>query len=59
MKAPQGKDTVSATPAPKQDDQASSDTAREGAAVELSGDTVEERIMPRLATNHNETFLAD
>ncbi len=59
MQAPQQKDTAAATPAPEQDEQARRQPAREGDAVELSGEAVEERIVPRLASNHNETFLAD
>ena len=59
MQAPEQKDTAAATPAPEQDEQARRQPAREGDAVELLGETVEERIVPRLASNHNETFLAD
>ena len=59
MQAPQQKDTVAATPAPKQDEQGVRQPATDGDTVELTAETVEERIMPRLASNHNETFLAD
>ena len=59
MQNPQQKDTAAATSAPKQDEHARSQPAREGEAVELSGEAVEERIAPRLSSNHNETFLSD
>jgi hypothetical protein len=32
---------------------------RDGDAIELQVQGLEERIAPRLATNHNETLLAD
>jgi hypothetical protein len=34
-------------------------TGRDGEAIELTVEELEERIAPRLASNHNETLLAD
>ena len=34
-------------------------TGRDGAAIELTVIELEERIAPKLASNHNETLLAD
>jgi hypothetical protein len=34
-------------------------TGRDGEAIELTVEELEERIAPRLAANHNETMLAD
>jgi hypothetical protein len=34
-------------------------TGRDGEAIELTVEELEERIAPRLASNHNETMLAD
>lgn len=34
-------------------------TAQEGDTIELRVEELEERIAPRLASNHNETFLVD
>ena len=34
-------------------------TGREGEAIELTAQELEERIAPKLAANHNETLLAD
>jgi hypothetical protein len=34
-------------------------TGRNGEAVELTVEELEERIAPRLASNHNEVLLAD
>jgi hypothetical protein len=34
-------------------------TGRDGSAIELTVEELEERIAPRLATNYNETLLAD
>lgn len=34
-------------------------TGREGEAIELRVEELEERIAPRLAANHNETLLVD
>ena len=34
-------------------------TARDGEAIELTVMELEERIAPRLSSNHNETLLAD
>ena len=59
MQAPQQKDAAAVTPSPKEDEQARSQPVREEDAVKLAGEAVEERITPRLASNHNETFLAD
>lgn len=33
-------------------------TGRDGEAIELTVEELEERIAPRLASNHNETMLA-
>jgi hypothetical protein len=33
--------------------------SRDGEAIELTVEELEERIAPRLASNHNETLLAD
>ena len=57
MKAPEQKDTVAVTPAPERDEQARREPTSNGSAVELSGEAVEERIVPKLAANHNETLL--
>jgi len=34
-------------------------TGRDGEAIELTVEELEERIAPKLASNHNETLLAD
>lgn len=44
---------------PSQKEQVKVTTGREADAVELSVRELEERITPRLATNHNETLLVD
>ena len=31
---------------------------RDGGTIELGGEELEERVAPRLSSNHNETFLA-
>ena len=58
MQAPNEKDT--AAPASQDPDgEARREPAREVDSTELSGEQVEDRIVPRLASNHNETFLVD
>lgn len=42
-----------------QQEQVKTVTGREGAAIELTIQELEERIAPRLGANHNETLLAD
>lgn len=42
-----------------QQEQVKTVTGREGAAIELTIQELEERIAPRLAGNHSETLLAD
>ena len=42
---------------PAQKEQIKATTGRDAEAVELTVHELEERITPRLATNHNETFL--
>ena len=59
VQAPEQKDTAAATPAPAPAAQAGRQPARDADAVELAVEEVEERITPRLASNHNETFLVD
>ena len=41
-----------------QRDQVKRITGREGDAIELTVEELEERIIPRLASNHNETLLS-
>ena len=59
MQTPQPNDTVAAPASKDQDEQARREPGREAGTAPLAGEQVEERIVPRLATNHNETFLAD
>jgi len=59
MQTPQPKDTVAAPASNDQEEQARREPAREAGTSQLEGEQVEERIVPRLASNHNETFLAD
>lgn len=43
---------------PAQQETARKATGRDAEAIELTVQELEERIAPRLATNHNETMLA-
>jgi hypothetical protein len=43
----------------EQRDQLKRDTGRDGESIELRVEELEERISPRLASNHNETLLVD
>jgi len=51
------REDVSPTRESKQQTRPTSQQERE--AVELRGEELEERIAPKLASNHNETFLDD
>lgn len=44
---------------PRQKEQVKSTTGKEAVALELTVQELEERIAPRLASNHNETLLVD
>ena len=59
MQNPPQKDTIAVPPTPEQDEQARHRPASEQDAVRLAAQQLEERIVPRLASNHNETFLVD
>jgi hypothetical protein len=59
MDTPHQKDLVCIHLTPEQKEQLRRATGRDGEAIELRVEELEERIAPRLAQNHNETFLVD
>jgi hypothetical protein len=56
---PDEKDVVSIALTPEQKSQIKHATGRDGEAIELTIEELEERIAPRLASNHNETLLTE
>jgi len=64
MQTPQQKQVVRFQLTPEQQEQLKRATGRDGEAIELTVEELEERVMPmsvegRLASNHNETLLVD
>jgi hypothetical protein len=59
MQRKNDKDVVRIDLTPAQQDQVKDVTGRDGNAIELTVQELEERIAPRLAANHNETLLVD
>ncbi len=51
------KATIRITLTPAQTEQVREATGRELLEIELTIDELEQRVAPRLASNHNETFL--
>jgi hypothetical protein len=58
VQTPQEKDLVRFDLTPEQKERAKRLTGRDSEALELTIEELEERIAPRLASNHNETLLA-
>jgi hypothetical protein len=59
MSTPSEKPLVRLDLTKPQQEQVKAATGRDGNAIELTVQELEERIAPRLATNHNETLLAE
>jgi len=59
MRTPDQKEAVDISLTPASKERARRRLEQEGEAVELRVEELEERIAPRLASNHNETFLVD
>ena len=59
MPTPNEKDLVRIDLTKTQQEQIRRMTGRDGDAIELTVHELEERIAPRLASNHNETLLTD
>lgn len=59
MPASDPKATIRIALTPDQRRQVERTTGRDGQAIELTVEELEERIAPRLSSNHNETLLAD
>ena len=59
MQTPNAKQVVRLDLTQAQKDQLKHTTGRDGEALELTVEELEERIAPRIAANHNETLLAD
>ena len=57
MQTPQQKNTAG-MPSTRELELARRQIERDGGTIELGGEELEERVTPRLASNHNETFLA-
>lgn len=58
MQTPQPNETVATPLAPEQKEQ-DRPKPEQSDAAELAVEQLEERVAPRLAANHNETFLLD
>jgi hypothetical protein len=58
MQTPQEKDLVRFDLSPEQRERIKRLTGRDSEALELTVEELEERIAPRLSSNHNETLLA-
>ena len=56
MRTSQVKEAVGVPRTPEQREQASLTRRQDGDTVELRVEELEERIAPKLASNHNETF---
>ena len=59
MPSSNGQDRVRIDLTASQKEQVKRTTGREGDALELTVQELEERITPRLSANHNDTLLAD
>ena len=59
MQIPPARQVVRLDLTQAQKDQLKHTTGRDGDALELTVEELEERIAPRLASNHNETLLAE
>jgi hypothetical protein len=59
MQTPQPNETVATPLTPGQKEQERAKPERQSDAAELAVEELEERVAPRLAQNHNETFLLD
>jgi len=59
MRTPDQKEAVDTSLTQASKERARRTLEREGEALELRVEELEERIAPRLASNHNETFLVD
>ena len=59
MQTPHAKQLVRLDLSQAQKDQIKQITSRDGDALELTVEELEERIAPRISSNHNETLLAD
>lgn len=59
MQSPQEKEKIRIQLTEEQKDYLRRTTGRDGEAIELTVMELEERIAPRLSSNHNETMLVD
>lgn len=59
MQTPPAKQVVRLDLSQAQKDQVKHTTGRDGDAIELTVEELEERIAPRISGNHNETLLRD
>ena len=59
MQTPQQKEVGHIQLTQEQKEQLERTPEREGETIDLRVEELEERIAPRLAQNHNETFLVD